>query len=55
MLPAVWASSFASAIARAGAQVVVADILDTSNALQRLHGEGARADAVRIDRLTQRQ
>lgn len=41
--------SFASAIARAGAQVVVADILDTSNALQRLHGEGARADAVRID------
>lgn len=41
--------SFASAIARAGARVVIADILDTSNALQRLHDEGARADAVWID------
>lgn len=41
--------SFASAIARAGAQVVVADILDTRNALQRLRDEGAQADAVRID------
>lgn len=41
--------SFASAIARAGARVVIADILDTSSALRRLHDEGAQADAVRID------
>lgn len=41
--------SFASAIARAGARVVLADILDTGSALQRLHEEGAQADAVHID------
>ena len=41
--------SFASAIARAGARVVVADILDTSTALQQLRAEGAQADAVAID------
>jgi len=41
--------SFACAIAAAGARVVIADILDTSSALQRLHDQGAQADAVRID------
>lgn len=41
--------SFASAIARAGARVVIADILDQGPALQRLQDEGAQASAVRID------
>lgn len=41
--------SFASAIARAGARVVIADILDTSSALRQLRAEGAQVDAVAID------
>jgi len=41
--------SFATAIAKAGAYVVVADVLDTHDALNDLRAQGLRADAVNID------
>ncbi|GGA12017.1 SDR family oxidoreductase [Dyella caseinilytica] len=41
--------SFALAAARAGAKVVVADILDTQETLVHLRDEGLHADAVTID------
>lgn len=41
--------SFAEAIAKAGAHVVLADILDTSEALTHLRKQSLRADAVQLD------
>lgn len=41
--------SFAEAIARAGAHVVLADVLDTGEALSHLRAQSLRADAVSID------
>jgi NAD(P)-dependent dehydrogenase (short-subunit alcohol dehydrogenase family) len=41
--------SFALAVAKAGAKVVVADVLDTSETLGLLHADGADAKAVTID------